>query len=399
MKATSLLFKRYILALMSLAVTVAAVASPRISLLTAGPGNQMYQLEGHSALRIITDDGEDMAVNWGMFDFSTPNFAYRFVKGQTDYSIGAAPMTWFLAEYARSGRYVKEQPLNLSPAEAEEVVRLVNINLQPENRVYRYNYVRDNCATRPLAIIEKALAVDGAHLAIDMPEESVTIRDEMRRYHANFPTYQLFIDFALGSGIDNVTTPRERAFAPIYLSNLAAHSAIVTADGTSRPLTSGTETLLYSEIGTPSESGIPWIVLFLALITVSAIEVSIRDIRRRRISRWYDATFFGIIGLVGLIAAFLVFVSEHEATSPNINLLWADPLCLIIPLIIWFKKCKYIVFYFQIINFALLLVWLVGQPFFHQSTNLLFIPLVCCEMLRCATYIHLNRKCLDHTKA
>ena len=106
MKVTSLLFKGYIFALLLLAVNVASASAPRISLLTVGPGEKTYQLEGHSALRITTDD-DDMVVNWGIFDFNTPNFAYRFVKGETDYSIGAMPMTWFLAEYARSCRYVK----------------------------------------------------------------------------------------------------------------------------------------------------------------------------------------------------------------------------------------------------------------------------------------------------
>ena len=191
---------------------------------------------------------------------------------------------------------------------------------------------------------------------------------------------------------------RERAFAPIFLSEMAAKSEIIAANGATRPLTSGTYTLLHSNIGTPSESGFPaWLVV--ALITLSAILITIRDLKRKRVSRWYDASFYAVIGLLGCIAAFLVLVSEHEATSPNINLMWADPLCLIIPLIIWFKKCKCIVFYFQIINFALVLIWLAGQPLFHQSTNLLFIPLVCSDMLRCASYIYLNRKCLDRTKA
>lgn len=390
------LLPHHILLLLILAVTSTATAAPRISLLTVGPGDKMYQLEGHTALRIILDSGEDIAVNWGVFDFNTPNFAYRFVKGETDYSIGVTSMAWFLADYASSGRYVIEQPLHLSAQEAEEVVKLVDINLQPGNRIYRYNYIYDNCATRPLAIIEKALAVDGASLKIEMPDEDVTIRDDMRRYHSNFPLYQLFIDFALGSGIDKKATAHERAFAPLYLSELVAHSEIVTSDGLSYPLSATNEILLHDNIGTPSESAFPaWFTV--VLITIMAIILSYYDIKRQRVTRWFDATLFGIIGLLGVIAAFLVLVSEHEATSPNINLMWADPLCLLVPLFIWFKKCKDIVFYFQIINFALLLMWLVGQPLFHQSTNLLFIPIVCSEMLRCATYIYINKQCPDRT--
>ena len=57
----------------------------RISLLTCGPGKDIYQLEGHAALRITktettNEKGEvvapayDAVVNWGVFDCSRPNF-------------------------------------------------------------------------------------------------------------------------------------------------------------------------------------------------------------------------------------------------------------------------------------------------------------------------------------
>lgn len=379
-------------------VAFAAAGAPRLSLLTAGPGKEMYQLEGHTALRIVTDGGEDLVVNWGIFDFNAPNFAYRFVKGETDYSIGMTSMAMFLAEYSREGRYVTEQPLNLSAAEAEEAMRLIEENLRPENRKYRYNYLIDNCATRPLAIIEKAVAADGAQLITEMDVEPTTIRKEMRRYHAEFPSYQLFIDFALGSGLDHEATLRERAFAPLFLQEYVANSVIMSADGVERKLASGPFMLVHDKIGTPQESGFPaW--AFVVFITLTAVVMTWVDLKRKRVSKWYDASFYAIYGLLGCLVAFLVFVSEHAATSPNINLMWADPLCLIIPLIIWFKKCKYIVFYFQIINFALILIWLTGQPLFHQSTNLLFIPLVLSDMLRSASYIYLNRRCHDRIKA
>lgn len=76
-------FLRYIFAVIAVVLVAGYVAgAPRISLLTVGPGEEMYQLEGHTALRIQTDEGEDIVVNWGMFDFNAPNFAYRFVKGR-----------------------------------------------------------------------------------------------------------------------------------------------------------------------------------------------------------------------------------------------------------------------------------------------------------------------------
>lgn len=388
---------KYIVIVMLL-VPVSVVGNARISLLTVGPGKEMYQLEGHSALRIVTDDGQDLAVNWGVFDFNTPNFAYRFVKGETDYSIGITSMAGFLADYASTGRYVIEQPLNLTEAEVTEALRLIGINMLPENRTYRYNYFRDNCATRPLAIIEKALAADGAHLKIDSKVEDTTLRADLRKYHAQYPSYQLFIDFALGSGIDSPVTPRERAFAPVYLMTMASESEIVNADGTTRPLTSGEITLEEDRLGATSEQGMSaW--LLVTLLTLATVIVTVRDIRRKRVTRWFDACFYTLYGVIGCLCAFLVFVSVHEATSPNINLLWANPLCLIIPLLIWFKKCKYIVFYYQIINFALILIWLAGQPIFHQSTNFMLFLLAASDMMRSASYIYLNKsQCINRIK-
>ena len=51
----------------------------RISMLTARAGADIYQLEGHTALRIQTPERGDYVVNWGLFDFDAPNFVYRFV--------------------------------------------------------------------------------------------------------------------------------------------------------------------------------------------------------------------------------------------------------------------------------------------------------------------------------
>ena len=69
----------------------------------------------------------------------------------------AYPFELFLEEYRHEGRRVVEQELNLTPNEAQKLELLVGTNLMPENRTYRYNYVKDNCATRPLAIVENAI--------------------------------------------------------------------------------------------------------------------------------------------------------------------------------------------------------------------------------------------------
>lgn len=121
-----------------------------IELLTCAPGRDVYELEGHSGLRLVSSQF-DVVVHWGLFDFNAPNFVYRFCKGETDYSIGISPTRAFLAEYASQSRSVTAQRLNLTPVQIIRAIDLIEENLRPENRVYRYNYVLDNCATRPWA--------------------------------------------------------------------------------------------------------------------------------------------------------------------------------------------------------------------------------------------------------
>ena len=129
-----------------------------VSLVTCWPGSEVYELCGHSALRMRNADGsEDFAWNYGLFDYTEPHFVYRFVKGETDYMMGPIPFGLFAAEYARQGRRVLEQELNLTNDEALRLRALLREESRPENRTYRYNYVRDNCATRITDRLSQAL--------------------------------------------------------------------------------------------------------------------------------------------------------------------------------------------------------------------------------------------------
>ena len=129
---------------------------PRISLITCHAGSVMYELCGHSAIRIQLD-GQDWVVNYGLFEFQSKNFALKFLKGETDYRVGAYPFDIFMQHYLSENRRVVEQQLNLTPSQSWELLRLLEENLRPENCVYRYNYVKNNCATKPINLIEKVV--------------------------------------------------------------------------------------------------------------------------------------------------------------------------------------------------------------------------------------------------
>ena len=352
------------------------------------PGSDIYELEGHTALRIkgkIHGQPLDIAVNYGLFDFDAPNFVYRFVKGETDYWCGVIDWDIFLKSYIRQGRRVTEHPIPLDSVQSARLISLLQENMLPQNRVYRYNYVKDNCATRPLRIVERAI---GDTIIVPQPEgddaKDNTFRDVMRRYHANYPWYQLGIDLALGSGIDYPITAREKTFAPIVLDK---QLPLATVHG--RPLTTE-PVVIYPGDGDATMPPTPWYATPLAAgwaIFALLLLATIHDQRRRKVTRWVDATLFGIYGILGLVLTFLIFVSVHEATSPNWLYLWLNPLSLTVPALIWLKKCKNAIISYHFINFALILTMIIVWPCIRQSGNAAFVPLIGADMMRSASTI------------
>ena len=92
--------------------------SIRLSLLTCAPGEEIYSLFGHTAIRYENpSQGIDIVFNYGLFSFNTPNFIFRFSLGETDYQLGVTDYEHFAAEYAFYGRSVWQQTLNLTDEE------------------------------------------------------------------------------------------------------------------------------------------------------------------------------------------------------------------------------------------------------------------------------------------
>ena len=97
--------------------------SADVYIITCAPGTESYSIYGHTALRVVIPGTTfDRVYNWGIFDFSTPNFAYRFAKGRLDYLLGAYPYENFLREYIAEGRSVWSQKLNLTTRGEGEAV-------------------------------------------------------------------------------------------------------------------------------------------------------------------------------------------------------------------------------------------------------------------------------------
>jgi hypothetical protein len=361
-----------------------------ISLATFYPGSDVYELEGHSALHVKTPYS-DVAISYGMFDFNAPNFVYRFVKGETDYWVAALPWDLFENSYRKQNRRIVEQEFDLTSEQKNHLLELIYENLLPENRVYRYNYVKDNCATRPLRIVEEAI---GDSIILGQPSQDVagqqSFRKMMAYYHRNYPWYQFGIDLALGSGIDYELNNREKAFAPIAL---VAQMSDAKVNG--KPIVKTTTIINDTEEFGAEETATPFLmtpIFVFTLLLILIVVVSTLDWRRRKITPIVDTIFYSIIGLAGCLLTFLIFVSTHEATSPNYLYLWINPLCFIPAIFIWIKAAQKLVKCYQILNFALLLVFVVAWICGVQSFNLAILPILIANFIRSACFLLINRK-------
>lgn len=341
-----------------------------VSLITCYPGEEIYELCGHSAIR-VRGNGIDSVWNYGIFDFNQPNFVYRFVKGETDYRGASYPFKWFLPEYIQSGRKVVEQDLNLTPQESLEILKLLRSSVLPENAVYRYNYIKDNCSIRILNIVDS-----GASSPIIYPDtiRYGTYRNEMRAYHQNYPWYQFGIDVALGSGLDQKTDMRDEMFAPIEVMRNAASAHF--EDG--RKLVKATRILNEgrNDVVLPPT---PWFLapIFWAwLLTLVILAVVAWNMFTMKLFLPLYAVWFFILGLAGCLVAFLVFISVHESTSPNILIFWLNPFQFLLTLGIVIRRLRILAITMAWYNIGAVGVLLILSPFITQSFNPAFFPLL-----------------------
>jgi hypothetical protein len=356
--------------------------SVEVSLLTCEPHDEVYSLYGHTALRWHdrhASGGTDLTFNYGVFDWRRPHFVARFIMGLTDYELGAYPYPLFLKEYQHFGSMVTEQVLNLNSREKARLQQALMLNLQPANRIYRYNYFYNNCTTKARDIIEQC--IDGTLEYADNKRDSKSYRDmvhEMTRHH---PWSRFGNDLLLGIRADQPTTQRQQEFLPGNLMADFDHAKI-TDNGEKRPLVSESRTALPAGTKTvqPAFPLSPWqcsIILGLAAIALCAVQL-----RRKQSLLWWDATLMLATGTVGIVLSLMLF-SQHPTVSLNLQLILLNPLpwCFLWPVMRRRPSRRY----WQA-TAILSVLFLVGALFQHYAEGIHVVAL--CLLLQC--YVHLK---------
>lgn len=377
---------------MSVPTAIETHIQAEISLVTCYPGSRNYELYGHTMIRVQIE-GQDLLFNYGIFNFKQSGFIYRFVKGDCDYSLAAYPMQYLTQGY--EDRKIVEQVLDLDDAQKVDIISFLWNNVQPDNAVYRYGWAYNNCATKPRDIIENAV---GGSLEYGNPKRGeATFRSIMAHFDKNYPWQQFGIDMVLGYDLDHKLDYREQMFSPIILMEAMA-DATQERDGKRIPVVKATNILVEggdegAVLGPTPMVLTPMFVLTLLLVIVLAL--TIKERLGKRHYRWLDSVVFGIYGLVGVLVAFLTFVSSHYGTSSNLHIVWLHPLLLLPAIMEWIKRMRPLVAIIHVVNALLIVLLAAGWYWLPQSGNMALVPMAGISLIRSVNYvIALKRGCV-----
>jgi len=225
----------------------------RVEVLTADPGDLIWERFGHNALRIVDEaSGLDVAWNWGVFDFRQEDFIPRLVRGTMLYQMAPYSTEAFLREYVAAGRAVWSQELDLTPSERQLIQQAVIENYRPENRFYRYDYYRDNCSTRIRDILDRAL---GGRIRAETGDvvTGTTYRWHTRRLLRDVFWAYAGIQLVLGNRADEPITAWQEMFVPMRLRDYLSR-ATVEREGVNVPLVREARLLVPSNRGPVPEA-------------------------------------------------------------------------------------------------------------------------------------------------
>lgn len=310
--------------------TIRVSAKTEISLLTCKPHAQIYSLYGHTAIRVVdTEQNTDVAINWGVFDASQPNFVAKFVLGFTDYTMSIVPTEYFLREYEYYGSPVYQQRLNLTETEKARIMKALDENYRPENRVYRYNYVYDNCTTRARDIILSNIDGKTSCVKTFLQKGDKTFRDLLHWKTNKYDWCKAGNDLVIGLRADRNAIHSEREFLPEILAADFDSATIIRADGKQVALVDSAFWLLKDV--QPHFEPMPDFPLtptmFAIVILALVVAWTLYEKTKKKRLKWLDVAFFYICGIAGLLPFAMIF-SQHPFVQINLQLLVLNPLWL-----------------------------------------------------------------------
>lgn len=289
----------------------------KISILTCGLGPETYAMYGHTAIRIKDETiNLDIVYNYGAFDFSTPNFALRFIKGDMQYFITQDVFAQFEFIYKQDNRSIYEQVLNLSLPEKQKLYQNLEKAINSDERFYTYKFIDRNCTTMVADKIKETLVLK---TDIELVTKKQSYREILFPYMNNF-WQKLGIQLIFGQKVDQKA---QTAFLPLDFKN-----SLNTIKHNNKPLVIEEKSLNESNY----KPHFDFLNSIYALLTIIVLLIISNK-------KGIQVIYFYVAGLFGVFFVWVGFYSLHEEVLNNYNILLFNPILLLFAY--FFQKNKY----------------------------------------------------------
>ncbi len=346
-----------------------------VSVLTCSPGSELYTAFGHSAIRVQDLDGRiDYVFNYGSFNFSTPNFYLKFVRGELNYMLGIEGYEGFEREYSRDNRDVYAQIIDLTYDQKQSLLKYLLWKSKDKNKYYLYDFFFDNCATRIRDVLKHEL---GDSIIFQERDYDKTLRQMLNPYLEGQDWLHFGINTVIGLPSDQNADSQLAMYLPDNVDTVFANSYLISENG-KIPLVKERRHIIKSIKKDEKKSFInkyfvPKNVFWFLFI--ATLLFTIYEFVKKKKNYILDFVVTLIFGLIGLLVVLTWFGTIHGAADKNLNILWALPTHFIFAFFIIKKnKPKFLKNYFLIItiyNIIFLSIW----AFLPQEIDLAVLPL------------------------
>ncbi|WP_028974312.1 DUF4105 domain-containing protein [Spirochaeta cellobiosiphila] len=348
----------------------------QFSLITVSDGPELYATFGHTIIRIKDiENNIDWAVDWGKFDFNTEGFYFKFIRGRLNYLMDVTLFRYALQQYVMRDLTLTEQVLRLDTEEKQDFFEFIKETYKPENRFYKYDFFKDNCATR---IGEYLLNAFPEVVRFNAPYEgSQTSYQRMIQPHLKVkPWTGMGINIILGQESDKEILNHNKMFLPHDLME-AVDNAEVYEDGQWLPLVMDKH-IIYQSRGITTLSvppfyrqPLPYTILLL-LIGMILFYLERKQIISLRI---YDIVANVILSILTIFLLFMWLGTDHSATALNLNILWTFPWGLLLIQIPFMKSNKLKLVFTSFL--ALLNLWFITRGLWSTAfVNPSLVPVI-----------------------
>ncbi len=304
----------------------------RIQLVTFGPGKDVRQLFGHSALWVEdTRLKADVLYNYGVTSYGRGSPFQSLLEQQT-YWAARLPVesTFFL--YRELDRSISVQELHLTVEQRRRLFERLERDVRPENRNYKYHHSENNCATRLRDALDEALG--GALRGELTGPARLSQREHLRRHTQRHPVLDLLLMSWLNDSVDVPMTRWQETFLPLELSRALEDITYADGSGGRVRLVGSGQVLHHSSAEPVPEAPEPFplgaLLIGVSTAGLAALLAYLRGRSERRLFHvlfgLYHALFGLTLGSVGVAGFLLMTLSELTVMHGNESQLMVNPL-------------------------------------------------------------------------